>query len=285
MESEGLPNFSKKFFVGKTKVRNGRSHLGFHRFVSKFCTKSKGKRRSFRIPNFTRCLVSGRMSKTPYIILGAVALVFVGIAVYFFFFFKPPKSCNFGCAAAPSFMNGPQCLSVVETYHDDTIPAPSTSLQPYLSSFDFVEGEGAPFCSPVWYSFRYVRNSDGGYSNLGVWSEAIYSGSPNQPWPPGVPQGTPSATCGANQPTIVLLGPINSPAGSTSPDTLSGYSLNVHRQIGSIDSTGASIGFDPLGEGDIVGVFQVYPGQNGATATFIDAVFNPSPNSSATSCC
>ena len=234
-------------------------------------------------------------SKTPYIILTALAVAFLLAAAFFLFFFKIPSECNFGCASAPSFMNGPQCLSVVEKYSDPSIPTPSQNLQPYLSEFIYAEGEGAPFCAPVWYAFRYVRNSDGGYSTMGPWSGAVYSGSENLPWYPGFsPSGTPAApsgtsfsapsgTCNANQPTVILTSPINSPGGQF--DSLSGYSLNVHRQIGSIDANGNVTGFDPSSEGDVVGVFEVFPGLNGATATFVDAVFNPSPNSTATRCC
>jgi hypothetical protein len=208
--------------------------------------------------------------------LSIFALVFLGFALYFTFWVSPsslPSGCKFGCAIAPPYMNGPMCLSVLEKYQDSTIPTPTP--QPYLSSFVYAPGAGAAFCLPVWYAFRYVRNSDGGYSAMSPWTNApIYAGAIGMPWvtPPSTPVGN-----NVNQPTIVLTSPLDLPTSSTSSTSSSsgpnGYTLNVHRQVGSIGYGGTPIGFNPTSQGTIVGSFIVPPSPQ--NPIFTDAVFNP----------
>ena len=126
-------------------------------------------------------------------------LIFIGIAAYFYFMKDPSKNknCAYGCdlthIRAP-WMNGPDCVSVKEKKFDSSIPAPDQI--PYLSKFSYSSGAGPAFCSPAWYAFRYVRNSDGAYGPLSGWSGtnplkpndvplAIYACASNLPCIPG----------------------------------------------------------------------------------------------------
>jgi hypothetical protein len=216
-----------------------------------------------------------------YILLFILAFLFLGLGT-FIHFVEVPKSCAFGCAAAPSYMNGPDCISVNEVYLDGTIPSPTPI--PYLGNFEYSAGAGSAFCLPVWYAFRYVRNSDGGYSALSPWTGqssvggsiafplAIYAGATTLPT---VPNQTIPSACNLNQPTIILNQPLDFDVNYGAAD---GYTLNVHRQVGYM-SNGAAAGFNPTSEGTVVGSFVVSP----ASTFFIDAVFNP--NSGGGTCC
>ncbi len=207
------------------------------------------------------------------------------------------QECATGCDRAPKWMNGKFCLSVLEKYEDHTIPVPNS--QPYLDSFTYASGGGAAFCSPVWYAFRYVRNKDGGYGPLSAWSGtpeggtvsvidppmAIYSCALELPTIPGdtsVPLGNLTSTF--NKPTVAIIKPLNLDVKTGQED---GYTLNVHRQVGSIQN-GTPV-FDPEIEGDVIGSFFVYatPKKGSAPiyAEFPDGVFHPNPKSTQTRCC
>lgn len=210
-----------------------------------------------------------------------------------------PDSCKSGCELSKKFspwLNGPDCLSVLEQYEDKSIPKPTA--QPYLRSF-VTQGQGYPFCNPVWYAFRYVRNKDGGYGPLSDWSGynpsspkdiplPIFSGAKTFPCIPvkgstdscaatGVKTGAES--CAFNNPTISILNKLDFNVNYASAD---GYTLNVHRQV-----AGDSKDFDFTDEGDIVGSFAVNldpEGPYNIIANFIDAVYNPNSTTSS-SCC
>ena len=225
-----------------------------------------------------------------YTVFILTALIFLGLTIYLLVM-KSPSICKYGCDLAPSYMNGPFCLSVIETTLDPTIPTPTP--QPYLGNFIFSANMGPAYCAPVWYAFRYVRNSDGQYGPMSQWTGynsseptnplAIHSGGDSLPCPPagctafGVQTG--NATCTANSPTIILLSAPDVPTNSAT-----GYTLNVHRQVGGWSSPTVSTGFDPTSEGTIVGSFAVGPGVRGQTAFFVDAQ-NPNQGSGTTNCC
>ena len=217
-----------------------------------------------------------------YIILAILGLVLIGLAIYVFVM-PYPSSCKVGCGLAPPYLNGPQCLSVIETTLDPTIPAPTPI--PYMVGFNQSSGLGPPYCYPVWYAYRYVRNSDGQYGPMSPWTGggnvAIYAGAATLPCPPqgcaafNVPVGT--STCTFNEPMIGIL-----QAPSVPVNSADGYTLNVHRQLGRIQH-GQATGFDPTSEGDIVGSINVIPGNNGITGSFVDTM-NPKVTT-ASSCC
>jgi hypothetical protein len=207
---------------------------------------------------------------------------------------KNTDTCSYGCSRAPIWMQStpPYCIWVKEEYSDKSIPKPT--LQPYLSNFTSQEG-AKPYCLPVWYAYRYVRNKDGGYGPMSNWTGynpadpnnpiSIKAGSVNLPCPPGgcakngVPFG--NKTCSASQPFLSLDGSLDFNVNEYSPD---GYSLNVHRQIGYIDTkTGEDKGFNPTSEGEIVGVFYVNDKTQGSTAFFTD-ILNPNVTDQ-NSCC
>ncbi len=217
-----------------------------------------------------------------------------------------PDVCKFGCydgktKRAP-WLNGPQCVSVEEKYEDSNIPAPTP--QPYLGGFSYSQSSGPPFCNPVWYAYRYVRNSDGGYGPLSNWTgydpknpnaipKGISSGATADTLPclpqgcseSGVPTG--SQTCWFNVPEIVLIDKLNMDIKNGTPD---GYTLNVHRQEGFIDQNAKPPvvkGFDPKSEGTVVGSFLAFEKpstSNKVTAMFYDNIFNPKSTSSNTCC-
>lgn len=231
-------------------------------------------------------------------------LLFIGISIYFYFMKDPGGRggpCAYGCESSPLWMNGPECLSVKETKYDPNIPKPSQT--PYLSNFKYSAGAGPAFCSPAWYAFRYVKNSDGSYGPLSDWSGtsleasdgiplAIYACAKNLPCIPsksssgtkssnscsaaGIPTGPLTSTF--NSPTLALVSPLKF---KTNFDSKDGYTLNVHRQVGYIDSDGKIKDFDPKSEGDVVGFFIENPSaKNGIYAKFQDNVFNPESNQS-----
>lgn len=226
---------------------------------------------------------------------------------------KAPEECNgqAGCSLAKKkapYMTEPpgMCLWVKETFYDKNIPAPTPQI--YLGGFEYSQGSGPPFCSPVWYAYRYVKNSDGRYGPLSKWSgynpknpdavpAAIFAGAnsnllPCAPLNGAAPScstlGIPPNTCGNssspgfNLPTVVLVEPIGGDGIDPrfgQPDAQeNGYTLNVHRQTGTgFDDKGRPQGFDPKSEGVIVGSFLLIPsgGGNGTTAFLPDAVMNP----------
>jgi hypothetical protein len=216
-----------------------------------------------------------------YIFLTVIGLSLIGLAV-FLYFFQVPGECESLC---PSYMNGPGCHSVLEKFKDATIPTPTPAI--YLTKFIKTDGV-APFCLPVWYAFRYVRNDNGGYSPLSQWSgyrgpglvpTSIYSGAKTFPCPPGGCIGIKygQASCDLNQPTLELYGKLDVNIDISSPQ----YTLNVHRQMGTgFDKDGNPTGFDPTSEGEIVGYFILGTEQ----IFFTDIFFNPNTTNS-TSCC
>jgi hypothetical protein len=216
-----------------------------------------------------------------YIFLAVIGLLFFAASA-FFFFFKVPRECTTLC---PEYMNGPGCHSVLEKFSDPSIPTPTPKI--YLTNFTKADGV-APFCLPVWYAFRYVKNDNGGYGPLSQWSgykgdgvvpTPIYSGSKTFPCPPGGCVGVKygQASCDLNQPKLELYGKLDVDIDIGNPQ----YTLNVHRQVGTgIDKDGNPTGFDPTSEGDIVGYFIL--GVN--EIFFSDIFFNPNTTNSS-SCC
>lgn len=230
-----------------------------------------------------------------YPVLAIVCIVLalvLGIVAVYIWMLKYPQSCQTGCGRAPSFMNGGLCLSVLETYSDPTLPTPSQL--PYISNFSQTSGAGAPFCTPTWYAFRYVRNADGGYGGMSPWSGSDQPGSDGTPMPifagaatfPVAPGTTPSfptgsASCTFNMPSLQLISPLDLNPQYMQPN---GYTLNIHRQVGYVDGNGQYQGFDPNGEGTVVGSFMIAPPGSTPIATFIDAAFNPN-STTRSSCC
>lgn len=223
---------------------------------------------------------------------------------------KEPDTCSqAGCAItkvkAPYMTEPPgMCLWVKETFFDKNIPAPTP--RPYLGGFSYSQGSGPPFCAPVWYSYRYVKNSDGRYGPLSKWTgydpsdpdkipSPIFAGpnskilpcAPIKGAPPSCSSlGIPPNTCGSgsnpgfNVPKVVLVDKIGGDGIDPrfgQPDAWTkGYTLNVHRQVGTgFDSKGVPTGFDSLSEGHIVGSFSLVYSGDGTTAFLKDAVANP----------
>jgi hypothetical protein len=190
-----------------------------------------------------------------YVILTTLAIICIGLAI--FVFTRPKPSVN----ADPCIGNSgpawvrPTCAFVTESYLDSNIIEPTPQL--YLGNFTQSQGTaGGAACLPMWYAFRYVRISDGGYGPLSAWTplnQPIAAGLSNLPYAPqtGGPQPQGSSTCGFNAPEIVT---------TTTLDLsyLDGYVLNLHRQVGT---------FTPGSDGQIVGNL-INVGKTGTTPYF-----------------
>lgn len=174
-----------------------------------------------------------------YGVLGIGILVAIGYFVYRHVKGTPaPPPCN-----VPGM--DPTCSYVLEKYQDPTLKAPTQPL--YLTNFEYIPEQGAPWCVPTWYAFRYVRVSDGGYSTLSEWTHLpVQAGASMFPCPDGkcwfktASGGAPlsgTETCHFNAPVIGTIGPLDY-------DITQGVYANVHRQHGALD---------PSSEGEIVG--------------------------------
>jgi hypothetical protein len=165
------------------------------------------------------------MSKALYYILGIsiLVLLIIGIGVWFLPKYVPPA----GCGNLSSQWARPNCVFLTESYSDSSIPTPTPSL--YLGSFsqDSSPSVGGPCCTPMWYAFRYVRLSDGGYGPLSEWTTVpVQAGASTLPWATGAPnQSVGTATCMFNHPVIVTTQPLDL-------SYTDGYILNLHRQVG-----------------------------------------------------
>lgn len=222
-----------------------------------------------------------------YILLAILGFGFL-IASLVIYLLKLPEDCGKeGLPPCPAYLNGPQCASVIEKFKDPTIPKPTPLI--YQIGFKYTNGIGPPFCAPVWYAFRYVKNKNGAYGPLSAWSGTkkdggtptpIYSGNVNPPCPPtGCDFPTGSNSCTFNTPKIALSGKLDVDVLGVKLEN--SYTLNVHRQVGSgFDKEGNPQGFDPKSEGDIVGFFIVVPGNE----TFKDLYINPKTTTSTTCC-
>lgn len=210
-----------------------------------------------------------------YIFLGIFGTLCLVAAAYFMLM-KKPICGKAGCGLAPKYMNGKECLSVQETIYDPSLPEPTQ--EPLLSDFYLAQGSGPPFCSPTWYSYRYVRNSDGKYGKLSPWSGTsksknkipmpIFSGAAILPCFPKSECEQLGNTNTFNVPILALDPKEIDISDFNKPD---GYTLNIHRQVGDGFKDGNPTGFDPTLEGDIVGSFDI----SVDSISFSDAVFNP----------
>ena len=193
-----------------------------------------------------------------------------------------------GTIPCPPYLNGPECAYLPEKFEDPTIPRPSPLI--YQSNFTFLSEAGPPYCAPVWYAFRYVKNKNGAYGPLSNWSGTkkdggtptpIYSGNVDPPCPPtGCEFLTGSNSCAFNLPKLEIFGKLDVDIYGVPPEE--SYTLNVHRQVGTgIDTkTGEPLGFDPTSEGEIVGVFTVVKPRPFFTSFF----FNPKTTNGLTCC-
>lgn len=144
-----------------------------------------------------------------------------------------------------------------------------------LATFEKSTVPGAkPYCRPMWYAYRFV-DSNGNYSALSEWSDAIYSGAKTLP-------------CAGGEGNCTKLGIIPGPKSIDASQLTIGitstlpYSLidsgkmvaNVHRQVGQPGQTSPSPGDD----GEIIGrLFEAdqYPPLK---YFYIDALCNPIQN-------
>lgn len=203
-----------------------------------------------------------------------ILLIGISIGVYVYYKMKAAGSNKPNCDTSKQ---DNECLYYLEKYSDPSITTPDQTL--YLGSFSYSQGAGPALCQPMWYAFRYVRQSDGGYGQLSHWTTLpIFAGSCNLPCAPSSTSG--SGSCG----TALVPPPNNSQASITynAPQVVTvsaldyplyqGYVANVHRYVGTDPNTPPPEGT----VGTIVGTLQpVSFNSNGFTGQLIDVVFNP----------
>lgn len=160
-----------------------------------------------------------------------------------------------------------------ETKYDPNIVTPKQQLS--LVTFSYKEGDGLPYCEPMWYAFRYVK-SDGSYGGMGPWmTTPVQSGGKQQPClnndcstmclssdghtttsVPCVPVG--EASCPCNRPVVGINSQLdyNVKTGE--------YYAVIHRQTGV---------FDPKSEGIIIGIL-LATASSRSTYSFTDLLYN-----------
>lgn len=197
-------------------------------------------------------------------------LIIIGVLVWVLS--VKEENCNSACLSTPSFVNGPECLYLLESAYDETIPKPTPKI--YLGSFTYSHGAGKPFNLPVKYALRYVSNKNHTYGPLSNWSDPIYVSAKSLPC---LPSSGSSNQCNCdgdqcNLPQIVT----NTPFDVNVSGSVTDYSVNVHRMVGSLDSQGNPI-FSPDAKDEIVGMTYSLNILNGTKiySAFTDAQFNP----------
>jgi hypothetical protein len=222
------------------------------------------------------------------VILFIFLILITGPTIYALYQKFHPKPSGISC---PAGFNPSNCYYATESYLDASMPNPQTApntfnnqgIKIWLGDFQYSEGAGPAVCQPVYYAIRYVRLSDGGYSQLGEWNGPIFSGTiagldiNDIPcYPNSANTSDESTYCsfdgitnGAtfNMPTLVTIDPLQ----VTFQD---GYVVNLHRYIGT-SATDVPTSSD---EGTIVAYMLPYPTptQEGFTSMANDVL---SPNS------
>lgn len=145
--------------------------------------------------------------------LTVVWLVFFGIHVKNM---KEPQPGNTKECSKTGKWSDDACLIPQELAYDPTLLSPTGKKMQLISFVKNTQLPFAPYYNPVWYRFRYVNTSTGGYSNFSDWTQApVMSGSCCLPCVNGIsqnkvgvcPQGTPTgfASCGSNYATLGIL--------------------------------------------------------------------------------
>jgi len=171
---------------------------------------------------------TGRNILFLFLFLFVLSTIFLGYMYAFVWNWKPCE--NAYCVPSPR-------------YFDGTIKTPRNKL--YLAYFKhdpFVKNIDR-MCRKMWYSYRFVRNTDGGYGVMSPWTEGpIYAGSTNLPCKGTcdkkyVDMGRKS--CDANHPIIGTVEDLEYDF------PIDDYYPVVYRQLDTLDTSK---------EGDIVGI-------------------------------
>lgn len=218
-----------------------------------------------------------------YFLLLLLGTILLAAAVYVWFMPNPDQSaCDKNPATGQPFppdWSRPDCLYLNMGYADPSIPTPTPAL--YLGDFAYSQGAGPALLYPMWYAFRYIRESDGGYGPLSEWTTLpIYAGAETLPcYPPvggssskgsssddcssdGIPTGY--ATVTFNEPVLVTTVPLD----LTIAD---GYYAIVYRYIGNDSpAPNPSILGTPVGY-----LIPIESNTHGWTSYFLDVAYNP----------
>lgn len=119
---------------------------------------------------------------------------------------KPTPGRN--CHETSDWLWSDDCFSFQEKFFDSSLDSPA-GVRPYLINFESSAGMGNPLRLPMWYRFRYVNVSTGGYSDFSEWTtNPVIVGSCCLPCPGGADNcsalgiKTGSSTCNYNKPNI-----------------------------------------------------------------------------------
>lgn len=208
-----------------------------------------------------------------------ILLIGISVGVFVYYKVKETGGGNDGPKCNQSQMSS-NCLYYQEKYADSSITTPTQQL--YLGQFTYSQGAGDALCQPMWYAFRYVRQSDGGYSALSPWIQSpVFAGACTLPCAPSVcgtpqvpPNGRPQDSVTYNAPTIVTVSPLDYPLDLLSSSGAT-YVANVHRYVGVTPPSATE-------EGTIIGMLepQPQPNPNGFTAVIPDVFSNPGSGAS-----
>lgn len=122
-----------------------------------------------------------------------------------------------------------------EKNYDPSIPQPVDKLL----LLGLPPGNGSPWCIGTYYAMRFVDPKTGNYGLMGPWNPDAVIASPTTPPSSPLPPG---GTCGG---VVAKIGLNPSSNQSQYYAFNSPYSVNIHRQTGTLDTTK---------DGDIVGV-------------------------------
>lgn len=105
-----------------------------------------------------------------------VLLIMVAVVLCYFefklYFLKKPTP---GSSCSGAFSS--DCSTINETTPDESLISPTGKSLELISFTNDVNFPGLPFYQPVWYRFRYVNGTTGGYSGWSDWcSHPIQSG-------------------------------------------------------------------------------------------------------------
>lgn len=198
-----------------------------------------------------------------------ILLIGISVGIYIYYKYKQSKPSGGGSNCNTSQWDK-NCVYYLEKYADSTITTPAQPL--YLGAFGYSQGAGPALCQPMWYAFRYVRQSDGGYGPLGSWTtQPVFAGSCNLPSAPSVvntgqvpPPGNSQVSVTYNTPKVVTTQPLDYPL-------YQGYVANIHRYVGQTPPpNGSDTGSTIIGSLEPISV-----NSYGFTSQFTDVLFNP----------
>ncbi len=138
------------------------------------------------------------------------------------------------------------CTTLQEITPDSSLTSPKGKSL-FLLSFVNDSGLGSPFTSPVWYRFRYVNSSTGGYSEFSDWTPyPVQSGACCLPCQTGG-LGCGKRSCDSNKPTLAILqSQLDYTIDSPLPGGVIVY-VSLHSYVGGSTPPSSTVTSTPIG--------------------------------------